>query len=199
MIAGIKGILISATPISAIINVGGLFYELNIPLTTAEKLPNNGQELFLHTVAVYREDSQALYGFASKNDKEFFKTLIEKVSGIGPKTAINIMSRMSVQTLQNAIANGDIALLSKCPGIGKKTAERLIVELRDASFSPTTSETIILSPEKNLQSNNNISDAISALVALGFKLADADKAVRKTISSNPSLSTEEIVKNCLRS
>ena len=94
MIVAIKGILESSTLFSAVVEAGGLFYEVNIPLTTAERLPKVGSEVMLYTEAVYREDSQALYGFATKSDRDFFKTIIEKVSGIGPKTALNMMSRM---------------------------------------------------------------------------------------------------------
>ena len=94
MIVGIKGIVASAGPLRAVINVNGIFYEVNIPITTAERLAPIGSETFLYTVAIYREDSQALYGFATSSDRDFFRLLIEKVSGIGPKIALNIMSRM---------------------------------------------------------------------------------------------------------
>ena len=120
----------------------------------------------LYTEAVYREDSQALYGFATKSDRDFFKTIIEKVSGIGPKTALNMMSRMSVATLRDSIASGDVATLSKCPGIGKKTAERLVLELKGTLTGATgTSSVPSVSGSVELQ-NNNVSDAISALVAI---------------------------------
>ena len=143
MIVGIKGRLVSSTPVSAVVEAGGLFYEVNVPLTTSERLPASGSEVMLHTLAVYREDSQSLYGFISASDRDFFKLVVEKVSGIGPKIALNMMSRMSAQTLQSAIASGDAALLSKCQGIGKKTAERLVLELRGA-FAPAGSNFVEL-------------------------------------------------------
>ena len=153
--------------------------------------------MFLHTLAIYREDSQNLYGFATSSDRDFFKLLIEKVSGIGPKIALNIMSRMSVETLQNAIDAGDISLLSKCQGIGKKTAERLIVELRGAFKAIQTTAVF---PTSTQTSPTEVSDAISALVALGYKLADADKAVRKAVQNLPESSPAElIIKTALRS
>ena len=201
MIVGIKGILARSTPLSAVVEAGGLFYELSIPVTTAEKLPKNGSEVFLHTHAVYREDSQTLYGFATAYDRDFFKLLVEKVSGIGPKIAINILSRMSVDTLKSAISAGDVSMLSKCPGIGKKTAERIVVELRDVLFKGGAmagdASEALLSASQAAQPTA-ASDAVATLVALGYKLPDADKAVRKSLEKLGSqASTEELVKAAL--
>lgn len=200
MIVGIRGKLVKATPLSAIIDVNGIFYEVNIPVTTAERLGGINSEVFLHTHAIYREDSQTLYGFATISERDFFKMLVEKVSGIGPKIALNIMSRMSVETLRCAIESGDVALLSKCQGIGKKTAERLIVELRGAfgamASQPSGAQP---SPDSPLPPSK-FADAVAALAALGFKLSDADKAVRNAATKLPeNASTEEIVKTALRS
>lgn len=198
MIVAIRGKLAKSTPLSAILDVNGIYYEVNIPVTTAERLPAIGAETFLHTLAIYREDSQSLYGFASASDRDFFKLLIEKVSGIGPKIALNILSRMSVETLKAAIDSGDVSLLSKCPGIGKKTAERLIVELRGA-FAKIA---VAFQSEASLSQSGTqsaASDAVAALVALGYKLADADKAVRSALSKLPEdASTEAIIKAALR-
>ena len=198
MIVAIRGKLAKSTPLSAILDVNGIYYEVNIPVTTAERLPAIGAETFLHTLAIYREDSQSLYGFASASDRDFFKLLIEKVSGIGPKIALNILSRMSVETLKAAIDSGDVSLLSKCPGIGKKTAERLIVELRGA-FAKIAG---VFQSEASLSQSgaqSAASDAVAALVALGYKLADADKAVRSALSKLPEdASTEAIIKAALR-
>lgn len=198
MIVAIRGKLAKSTPLSAILDVNGIYYEVNVPVTTAERLPAIGAETFLHTLAIYREDSQSLYGFASASDRDFFKLLIEKVSGIGPKIALNILSRMSVDTLKAAIDSGDVSLLSKCPGIGKKTAERLIVELRGA-FAKIA---VAFQSEAALSQSgaqSAASDAVAALVALGYKLADADKAVRSALSKLPEdASTEAIIKAALR-
>ncbi len=196
MIVAIRGKLISSTPLSAVVDCGGLFYEVNIPLTTAERLPKCGAEVLLHTLAVYREDSQTLYGFATSEDRDFFKLIVEKVSGVGPKIALNAMSRMSVATLSEAIAMGDSAMLAKCPGIGKKTAERMVLELRGATLGGA--RTIIDSSENGATTsqNSNASDAIAALVALGLKLPDADKAVRTALQKLGSdASTEALVKS----
>ena len=197
MIVGLKGRLVSSTPIMAVVEAGGIFYEVNIPVTTAEKLPRRGEEVMLHTLAVYREDSQSLYGFADSADRDFFKTLVEKVSGIGPKIALNMMSGMSVGTLKNAIASGDLSLLAKCPGIGKKTAQRLVVELKDVVAASGISSFVDSSGAQPAMASPS-SDAVAALVALGFKLADADKAVRIASDSlGPDASTEAIVKKAL--
>ncbi len=194
MIVAIKGKLISSTPVSAVVEAGGLFYEVNVPLTTSERLPVAGSEVLLHTLAVYREDSQALYGFASIADRDFFKLVIEKVSGIGPKIALNMMSRMSVQTLQGAIASGDSALLSKCQGIGKKTAERLVLELRGAFVPSVTPQGI----GGVITEASAISDAVAALCALGMKPADSDKLVRQAYASiGASATVEDLVKFAL--
>jgi Holliday junction DNA helicase RuvA len=131
MITSITGQLVAATPLTATIEVGGFGYEVHIPVTTAERLPSLGQQAKLHTVAVYREDSQTLYGFSTEEERNFFRLLVEKVTGVGPKMALSVLSKLSLATLKGAIAAGDIGLLSKCPGIGKKTAERLVIELRD--------------------------------------------------------------------
>lgn len=198
MIVGIKGTLYKSSPLNAVIETAsGLFYDVYIPITTAEKLPQIGSEVFLHTLAVYREDSQSLYGFTTTKERDFFKILVEKVSGIGPKTAINILSRMSVDTLKGAIASGDVSLLSKCPGIGKKTAERLIVELKDLAGSSVSVQSS--SSVEQVGQNTSYADAVSALAALGYKIADADKAVRKAAEKlGENASTEELLKQAFK-
>jgi len=196
MIVAIKGKLVQSTPITALIETAcGLFYEVNIPVTTAERLPKNGGEVMLHTVAIYREDSQSLFGFASAADRDFFKTLIEKVSGIGPKTALNMMSRMAVSTLRDAIAAGDVALLSKCPGIGKKTAERLVLELKGTLTGLSSNVGVACAQSA---ADTTFSDAVSALIALGMKPADADKCARAAASKlGDDATTEALVKLAL--
>ncbi len=196
MIVALKGKLVRSGPFMAVIDVNGVYYELSIPLTTAEKLPKCGAEILLHTVAVYREDSQSLYGFYSESDRDFFKTIIEKVSGIGPKIAINMMSRMSARTLSEAIAAGDVAMLSKCPGIGKKTAERLVLELKGGLSGIVHSAAG--TSQNPAAAATNFSDAVAALSSLGFKPADADKAVRAAeMKLGSDASTEALVKAAL--
>lgn len=184
MITSLRGTLAESTLFRAVVECGGVGYEVAIPLTTTEKLPAVGQPVFLHIRHTFREDGQSLYGFASAEERDFFSLIVDKVSGIGPKTAINIFSRLSLATLCDAIARGDVNRLSDCPGIGKKTAERLVIELRDkvgaspakvATAAPATGA----APGQAALAPTARQDAIDALVTLGFKAADADKAVRK--------------------
>lgn len=202
MITSVSGVLVAASPLTAVVETGGLGYEIHIPITTAERLPHVGQTVRLHTFAVYREDSQTLYGFSSEEDRNFFRLLVEKVTGVGPKMALSVMSKLSLPTLKSAIAAGDVGLLSKCPGIGRKTAERLVIELRDtlnpaelagvAGTKPTSSD-----PNTAL-SDNRVNDAVLALAALGYKAADADKAVRQAwVALGPKASTEALIKKAL--
>jgi len=118
LITAITGKLVESTPLTAVIAINGLAYEVHVPVTTAEKLPVNGSETKLHTHVVYREDSQTMYGFAATADRDFFRMMIEHVSGVGPKVALSIMSRLSLPLLIQAIQNSDVASLSKCTILG---------------------------------------------------------------------------------
>lgn len=201
MITSVSGILVSATPLATVIETGGLGYEIHIPVTTAERLPQPGQLAKLHTLAVYREDSQTLYGFATMEERNFFRLLVEKVTGVGPKMALSVMSKLSLATLKSAIASGDVGLLAKCPGIGKKTAERLVIELRD-KLNPAELGTVVsgkMSGEAaSSGADSRVNDAVLALTALGYKAADADKAVRQAwIALGPGATTEALIKKAL--
>lgn len=184
MITSLSGTLVESGIFRAVVECAGVGYEVAIPVTTAEKLPKHGQPVRLHIHHAFREDGQALYGFATVEERDFFKLLVEKVSGVGPKMAINLFSRLSLPTLKDAIARGDVNRLSDCPGIGKKTAERLVVELRDkvgvssakGAVSPVAGAPTPVSAPSAQQ------DALEALVALGFKPADADKALRAALA-----------------
>lgn len=201
MIATIKGTLVEANPTIALIEVSGIGYEVHVPLTTMEKLPSPGGQIFLYTHAVYREDSQSLFGFHSREDRDFFRVLIEKVSGIGPKLALRIMSKLSIAMLKSAIMSSDVSLLAKCPGIGMKTAERLVIELKD-KVSPSIPSTAPLphplDATSSVNSRDRMVDAINALSTLGFKSPDADKAIRRAFQElGPNASIEELVKQAL--
>lgn len=200
MITSISGTLVSATPLAAVIETGGFGYEVHIPVTTAERLPDPGKPVKLHTLAVYREDSQTLYGFATAEERDFFRLLVEKVTGVGPKLALSVLSKLSLPSLKGAIAAGDVGLLSKCPGIGRKTAERLVIELRD-KLTPTELGTVVpgdTSPVPASPGESRLRDAVLALVALGYKPADADKSVRQAATAlGPGASTEALIKRAL--
>jgi Holliday junction DNA helicase RuvA len=204
MITSIQGLLTECTPLRAVVELNGFGYEVNIPVTTAEKLPAPSAQVKLHTLVIYREDAQTLYGFATPAERDFFRLMIETVSGVGPKLALTIMSRMSLAVLEGAIRDGDVNSLSKCPGIGKKTAERLVVELRAkvgarSSLSPVAGPAgseITATPSGDA----TLRDAILALSALGYKQADADAAVRRAqIALGAGASSEKLIKRALTS
>jgi len=213
MITSIQGVLAAATPLRAVVELGGLGYEVNIPVTTAEKLPAVGADVRLHTLVIYREDSQTLYGFASPAERDFFRLMIEHVKGVGPKVALTIMSKLSLPALQAAIAAADVPLLAKCPGIGKKTAERLVIELKGkvgvgsgAALSAAGFGSLgeMGGAAENggeagaVLVHNSHHDAILALGALGYKPADADKAVRTAaLKLGADATTEALIKEAL--
>lgn len=202
MITSIQGTLTESTPLRAIVEVNGFGYEVNIPVTTAERLPPNGTVVKLHTLVIYREDAQTLYGFATTADRDFFRLMIENVTGIGPKSALTIMSKLSLASLEGAIRSGDVATLSKCPGIGKKTAERLVVELRAKVGATGSLDAATLAPgtepDAAPKGETRLHDAILALTALGYKAADADTAIRRaTLALGPTATTEQLIKKAL--
>jgi Holliday junction DNA helicase RuvA len=201
MITSIQGLLTSSTPLHAIIELNGFGYEVNIPVTTAEKLPVLGVNVKLYTHVIYREDAQTLYGFATAVDRDFFRLMIEHVTGIGPKSALGIMSRLSVDLLESAIRAGDVGLLAKCPGIGKKTAARPVVELKSkvgttgAVAAKGDQSAEATAPASGVSAHR---DAIAALMALGYKAPDADAAVRQAaLALGSKASTEALIKKAL--
>ena len=200
MIASLRGTLLSATPLHAVVEVAGVGYEVNVPITTAEKLPAVGQPAFLNTHVVYREDSQAIYGFATAAERDFFRLLIEKVSGVGPKVAMALMSHLSLPSLQGAIAGSDAELLSKCPGVGRKTAERIILDLKDkmGGASAIVPADTVAAGSAVGAAPSTFADAVAALVALGYRPPDADKAIRKAQSAlGADATTEALIKKAL--
>lgn len=205
MIVFIEGIIEEAAPLSAVIAVQGIGYHVNIPVTTAERLPARGEKVRLHTLAVYREDHQSLYGFIEREERDFFQLLTEKVSGVGPKIALNILSRLSLEMLRSAIASGDAALLSKCQGIGRKTAERLCIELKDHMPKGMVASTAgdagnaQIAGSSNHMAHSQVRDAVAALMQLGYKLDLADKAVAKAVQKlGNEASTEALIKEALK-
>src|SRR5687768_8378997 len=200
MITSIQGMLTAATPLHAIVELNGFGYEVNIPVTTAEKLPQPGVSVKLHTLVIYREDAQTLYGFATPAERDFFRLMIENVTGVGPKMALTIMSRLSLPSLESAIRMGDIGTLAKCPGIGKKTAERLVVELKAKVGGTDLGSSIATGTPADAAagSASQHRDAVAALIALGYKAADADQAVRRSaLALGPQASTEALIKKAL--
>ena len=198
MISFLQGRLVEALPTQAIVEVHGLGYDLLIPLSSFDKLPQPGHEVKLLTHLAVREDAHTLYGFATSAERDLFRLLINTVSGIGPKIALNILSGISVTAFRGAVANGDVKSLSQISGVGKKTAERIVVELKDkigaAGAWEAASAQRALSPE-----DQKVNDAVLALVALGFKQVEAHDTARKAQASLGGQATvEDLVRACLR-
>ena len=173
MIAFIEGDLVECQLNLAVIQVGGIGYEVHIPLTTSEKLPSLGKEVKLFTQAIYRDDAQTLYGFSDRESRDFFRMIVDKVSGIGPKIALNLLGSLSLPTLKTSIASGDVGMLSKAQGLGKKTAERIVVELKDkvlpkGSAEPPSVPATGAGDPAEPNEFGPYQDALSALLTLGY-------------------------------
>jgi Holliday junction DNA helicase RuvA len=198
MITFLQGKVVESLPTQVVVEVNGIGYEALIPLSSFDKLPPPGQPVKLLTQLVVREDAHLLYGFMSEAERNLFRLLTHTVSGIGPKTALNILSGISVTAFRGAVAGGDVKALSQIPGVGKKTAERMIVELRDkvgaAGAWEAASAARTLSPD-----DQRINDAVLALMALGFKQAEAHDSVRAAQAMlGPQASVEELVRAGLK-
>ena len=191
MIAQIKGRLIEKTPTYVIIDCGGVGYELKISLNTFSQLGDD-ESCLLFTHFVVREDAQLLYGFKEKSERELFR-LLTSVSGIGPSTAIMILSSLSPEETKKAIISGDVNTLKSVKGIGAKSAERVIIDLRDKIPG------IEISEANSFITDNTIKDeALSALVMLGFSKKPAEKALDKIIASSNDITVEELIKRTLK-
>lgn len=182
MIGHLRGILSLKKPPYLVVDVNGVGYELQASMTTIYALPAIGQEVFLYTHLVVREDAQLLYAFADEAERILFRQVI-KVSGVGPKLALAILSGMNVESFVECIENRDSSRLVKLPGVGSKTAERLIIEMKDKldkQFSGLQSfSTVVLSNNQAQTNKYAQQDAVSALVALGYKPQDAHVTIRK--------------------
>src|SRR5881396_384302 len=176
MITFLEGKLVEALPTQVTVAVHGVGYEVLIPLSSYDKLPSPGQEVRLLTHLAVREDAHVLYGFMTTAERELFRLLINTVSGIGPKIALNILSGMNAVAFRGAVANGDVKSLSQISGVGKKTAERIVVELRDKVGAAGAWEAS--SAQRALSAADQKShDAVRALIALGFKQVEAHESV----------------------
>jgi len=198
MISFLHGKVVEALPTQVTLDVNGVGYDVLIPLSSFDKLPAPGRDVKLLTQLVIREDAHTLYGFMTSAERDLFRLLVNTVSGIGPKIALNILSGINVTSFRGAVASGDIKSLSQISGVGKKTAERIIVELRDkigmAGAWEAASAQRALSP-----ADQKINDAVLALIALGFKQLDAHDAVRSAQSSlGANAGVEDLVRACLK-
>jgi holliday junction DNA helicase RuvA len=198
MISFLRGNLVETLPTMATIEVNGTGYEVLIPLSSYDKLPQPGQEVKLLTHLVVREDAHVLYGFATDTERNLFRLLINNVSGIGPKTAMNVLSGISVTAFRGAVATNDIKALAQISGVGKKTAERIVVELKDKVGAAGAWEAA--SAQRALsEEDQKVNDAALALMALGFKQIEAHDAARKAQATVGAKATvEELVRACLK-
>jgi Holliday junction DNA helicase RuvA len=196
MIGRLRGIILDKQAPDLVLDVQGVGYEVAAPMSTFCHLPGVNEEVSLFTHLIVREDAQLLYGFATVRERLLFRSLL-KVNGVGAKLALTILSGSDVDDFARSVQEGDAASLTRLPGVGKKTAERLIIEMRDRlkevsgamGLKPVVSEAAKLAGAKD--------EAIEALVALGYKPAEADKMVRVVAGEN--LNTEELIRQALQS
>ncbi|MDH3689984.1 MAG: Holliday junction branch migration protein RuvA [Gammaproteobacteria bacterium] len=197
MIGHLRGKLVFKQPPLLVLDVNGVGYELEAPMTTFYDLPEIDREVSLHTHLVVREDAQLLYGFSRNAHRQLFRSLL-RVSGIGPRVGLAILSGISIEDFQASVASGNAEYLTRIPGVGNKTAQRLVVELRDKmqgmeeDFAPGQRATATTAARPN-----PVEDAVSALIALGYKPAEASRAVRTV--DNDDMTSEQIIREALRS
>ncbi|AZT84158.1 Holliday junction branch migration protein RuvA [Marinobacter sp. NP-4(2019)] len=204
MIGRIRGTLIEKSPGQALVECSGLGYEVDIPYTTFFHLPDAGTEVTLHTHFAVREDAQSLFGFASRLDRDLFRLLI-KVNGVGPRLAVGILSGLDAQQFIRCVEARDANALVKLPGVGKKTAERLLIEMTDrigqleGQFTPMSSGTTgdgAAIDESPMAAHDPRDEAEAALIALGYKPQEAAKAINKV--GEKGMASEELIRLALR-
>lgn len=197
MIGFIRGKLVTKTPPILVLDVQGVGYEIEAPMTTFYNLPSMGDTVHLHTHLVVREDAHILFGFSTEADRLMFRTLI-KVNGVGPKLALTILSGQSADEFHRCIHDNDTAALIRLPGVGKKTAERLIIEMRDKLPAQSSATSDSSNPEQGsgLARSSAKQEAISALCALGYKAQDASKMVQNIAQEDKSC--EDIIRLALQ-
>lgn len=198
MITFLHGKLTAVLPTQVVVDVNGVGYEVLIPLSSFDRLPAQGGEVTLLTHLVVREDAHVLYGFMTSPERDLFRLLIQTVSGIGPKIALNILSGINASAFRAAVAVGDVRTLSQISGVGKKTAERIVVELKDrlGGWSGLEGER----PAATLSAQDQkMHDAVLALMALGFKQPDAYEAARGAVHAlGSNAGVEELVRHGLK-
>lgn len=198
MIGRLRGTLAEKQPPHLLLDVNGVGYELEVPMTTLYRLPAQGETVTLHTHLVVREDAQLLYGFYEKRDRELFRELI-RLNGVGPKLALALMSGLEVDELVRCVQAQDTAALTKVPGVGKKTAERLLVELKDrfkAWESIPAIAPLVVEPQLAQAVSSAENDAVSALISLGYKPQEASRAVAAV--KEDGMSSEDLIRRALR-
>ncbi len=194
MIGRLQGIILEKQPPQLLLDVQGVGYELEASMSTFYQLPEVGEKIVIHTHLVVREDAQLLYGFFALSERLMFRHLI-RISGVGPKLALTILSGMSADDFSRCIIDGDAKALTRLPGVGKKTAERLVVELKDR-LDKDNSVTLPGEVTQIKRETSPVNDAVSALISLGYKAPQASQLVRDI--DVEGLSTEEIIRKALQ-
>lgn len=198
MIGKIRGIILEKQPPQMVVDVQGVGYEIDAPMSTFYQLPDVGKEVNLFTHFVVREDAHHLYGFYTNDERHLFRTLL-RVNGVGPRLALTILSSTSADEFVRCVLNNDTESLVRMPGVGKKTAERLVIEMRDKlanwTQSPASEGATIAKPDKNGR-HQILQDAISALISLGYKQHEASRTVTKI--DDGAASSEELIRRALR-
>lgn len=199
MIAQVRGTIVAKSPVELVIDCNGVGYAVSVSTATSERVPAIGEATTLLTMMIVREDAMQLFGFMSEAERDVFKLLIS-ISGIGPKIAISILSSVQLAELQDIITRSDLVRLQKLPGIGKKTAERIIVELRDKigsvqGFEQLPQETISTATQRNVRE-----ETLAAMMKLGYQRAIAEKAIKLTLQAEPEtvFTVEQLLRKALR-
>jgi Holliday junction DNA helicase RuvA len=197
MIGRIKGVLIEKSPPDICVDVQGVGYELQVPMNTFYRLPEIDHPVSLYTHFVVREDAQLLYGFYEARERELFRAVI-KVNGVGPKLGLAILSGIETGDFVRMVHNDDVAALTKVPGIGKKTAERLLIEMRDKlkDWPESREAELALEGARPVSDNLATDEAISALLALGYKPKDAEKAIKSVAADG--MTSQELIRQALK-
>ena len=195
-ICHLRGLVLEKTPAGIVLECGGVGYALTVPLSTFDRLPATGQEASLEIHHLVREDDQLLFGFASERERTFFRALLG-ITGIGPKLALAVLSGLTPGELAAAIAEGDVRRLSSISGVGKKTAERIIVELKD-KIDPLEAISLRGQERSEAEAPPALRDAILSLVALGNKPDDARAMVQAAFEKNPKATVQELIRLALR-
>lgn len=203
MIGRIRGVLLEKQAPILLVDVQGIAYEVQAPMSTFYQLPDINAEVVLHTHLVVREDAHLLYGFFELRERTLFRTLI-KVSGVGPKLGLTILSGMAVEEFVKTIRNNDVAAMVKMPGVGKKTAERLIVEMRDRLKDWHVEEGLadsVTGSNENRSAERNSQEAETALIALGYKPTEAARSIAQVLrlQEDDVSSSEELIRLALKS
>lgn len=197
MISFVEGVLAEALPTQVVVDVQGVGYQLLIPLSSYEALPPPGGKVRLLTHLHVREDAMVLYGFGSAEERDLFRLLIQHVTGIGPRMALAVLSGMAVGQFKAAVVSGDTAAISKISGVGKKTAERVVLELKDKVGVAAAWEAATTTPQDAAAAH--LDDAVLALMSLGYRQVEAQRAVRAVSTRLPAeASSEEVLREALK-